>query len=108
KRIIPQKFSEKQVAKFRKEYIKQVKSTKIEYLEIRVQKLINMIQKQRKKIITALSPLLPEGELLQELIKVYLEFIEFKNLEADSADYNKRCNNYEDRYWKYIINCKKN
>src|SRR4051812_37537938 len=74
-------------------FIKQTKN--IGYLEQRVQELTNEIQEQREKIIGAFLRLSPEKYLLQELIKIYLEFIKFKRCELDTSGYDEECENYE-------------
>ncbi|WP_172575259.1 leucine-rich repeat domain-containing protein [endosymbiont GvMRE of Glomus versiforme] len=51
---------------------------KIDYLESRVQELTEASKKQKDKIIASLLQVFPEKELLQELIKIHLEFTKAK------------------------------
>jgi len=71
---------------------------KIDYLEARVQELINLIKDQKQKIVNAFTRLLPGKELLQKLIEVHLELTRIKKQETDSSDYNEQCEEYEKQY----------
>jgi hypothetical protein len=75
------------------------KEQRINYLELRVQELTNLIKTQKEKIINAFLRLFPERDLLQELITVHLEFIRFKEQaqNSDSSDYDEKCEEYEDK-----------
>jgi hypothetical protein len=74
------------------------KEEKVNYLEQRVWELTDLNKQQKEKIINAFLRLSPEKDLLQKLIKTHLEFTEFKKKEANSSDYEERCDGYEDNY----------
>ena len=67
----------------------------IKYLEARVQELIDLIKQQKNKIMSAFLRLLPERELLHELIKTHLELTRFKKQEMDATSYGKKCREYK-------------
>ncbi|WNE40674.1 MAG: hypothetical protein mread185_000131 [Mycoplasmataceae bacterium] len=52
----------------------QEKEVQINYLEIRIQELVNLIKNQKQKIIDDFLNVLPEKDLIQQLITSYLEF----------------------------------
>ena len=56
----------------------QEKEAEITYLEAQVQGLTDQGEKQKEKIINSLLQIFPEKELLQELIKIHLEFAKAK------------------------------
>ena len=69
--------------------------SKIDYLQERINELNDLNKEQIEKIFNSLSRLLPEKELLGELIKTHLEFIKYKNQGTNDSDYSKRKRKYE-------------
>jgi len=67
----------------------------IDHLQVRINELISLSKQQGKKIINTLSQLLPEKELLGELIKTHLEFIRYKNKGSNDQGYGKQKRKYE-------------
>ncbi|WNE41259.1 MAG: hypothetical protein mread185_000716 [Mycoplasmataceae bacterium] len=67
-------------------------------MELRIQELTESIKNQKWKILNSFSRLLPEKELLQELITNHLEFTKFKKQEIETNDYDEKCEEYEDKF----------
>lgn len=82
---------EEKIKELREKVQFEERGDEIEYLEARVQELIKSVKNQKWKIINAFSRLLPEKELLQELIKTNLELTRFKEQEMNSPNYDERC-----------------
>jgi len=71
----------------------------INYLETRVQELTNLIKTQKEKIIGTFLRLLPEKELVQQLIMAHFEFIRFKKQAMDAEGYEEKMEEYEEKCW---------
>ncbi|CAJ0637708.1 16346_t:CDS:2, partial [Entrophospora sp. SA101] len=69
----------------------------INYLEIRVQELVNLIKNQKEKIALAYTHFCSEKETLQKLIKLNLEFTQFKERETNSPNYDEKSEEYEEQ-----------
>jgi len=76
------------------------KKKEINYLELRINELTNLIKNQKTKIISTFLRLLPEKELVQKLITTHLEFIGFKKQAIDSEDYGEEKWEYEQQIGK--------
>ena len=74
----------------------QAQETKINYLEIRIQELTNLIKSQKEKIINAFLRLFPEKDLLQELIIIHLEYTKTKKQELPSIKLRKQRNKLQE------------
>ena len=70
--------------------------TKINYLETRVQELTNLIKIQKEKIIQDFLNILPEKELVQQLITTYLEFKKVEKQRLSSRKLERECNRIKD------------
>lgn len=57
----------------------------INYLEKRIQELINLIKNQKQKIIDDFLNVLPEKDLIQQLITTYLEFKKAESKNSDNS-----------------------
>ena len=71
--------------------------SKIDYLEDRINELSNLNKEKTEKIFQVLSRLLPEKELLGQLIKAHLEFTRYKEQATAAEDYNDISEEYEDQ-----------
>lgn len=71
---------------------------KINYLEIRIQELINLIKIQRQKIVQSFVNLLPEKELIQELITLHLEIAKLRKKDIPTSDYREKSQRYKKIY----------
>jgi len=80
-----------------KQVLFEEQETKINYLELRVQELTNLIKTQKQKIIQDFLNVLPEKELVQQLITTYLEFKKAEKQGSLSRKLKKECNKIEDR-----------
>nr|CAG8443473.1 13420_t:CDS:2 [Entrophospora candida] len=75
------------------------KEKRINYLESRIQELIDLNKQQKDKIINAyLTHFGSERELAKNLIESYLEFIKFKKKETNSPNYRKKVKEYKKGY----------
>jgi len=72
------------------------KTKEIFFLELRVQELINLIKTQKQKIIQDFLNVLPERDLIQQLITTYLEFKKAEKQSIPSRRLKKECNRIED------------
>ncbi|WNE41650.1 MAG: hypothetical protein AM1032_000390 [Mycoplasmataceae bacterium] len=91
--------SNKEIKKLKEQNVVfEEREKEIIYLERRVQELTESIKNQKWKILQTFSRLLPEKELLQELIKSYLDFVKFKKQGLGSTDYRKQLKSYEKKY----------
>ncbi|CAJ0912271.1 9070_t:CDS:2 [Entrophospora sp. SA101] len=79
-----------------KQVLFEEQETKINYLELRVQELTNLIKTQKQKIIQDFLNVLPEKELIQQLITTYLEFKKAEKQGSPSRKLKKECNKIED------------
>jgi len=72
----------------------------INLLELRVRELNSLIEEQKKKMHNAYLYCISEPEekeLLDQLIKKYVEFTKFKKQGFESAYYDERCDNYNEQ-----------
>ena len=67
----------------------------INYLELRVNELTNLIKNQKEKIISTFLQLLPEKELVQQLITAHLKFKKAKKQGNFSLKLKKECQRIE-------------
>ncbi|CAH1761629.1 9935_t:CDS:10 [Entrophospora sp. SA101] len=74
-----------------------IQEKQINYLEIRVQELVNLIKNQKEKIALAYTHFCSEKETLQKLIKLNLEFTQFKERETNSPNYDEKSEEYEEQ-----------
>ncbi|CAJ0747001.1 12905_t:CDS:2 [Entrophospora sp. SA101] len=72
------------------------KEQQINYLELRVQELTNLIKTQKQKIIQDFLNILPEKELIQQLITTYLEFKKAEKQKLPSLKLKKQNQRIED------------
>lgn len=73
------------------------KEQEINYLEIRVQELTQLIKNQKEKIIQDFLNVLPEKELIQQLITTYLEFKKAEKQGKPSRKLERECNKIKDK-----------
>jgi hypothetical protein len=69
----------------------------INYLETRVQELTQLIKSQKQKMIQDFLNVLPERELIQQLIATYLELKKAENQNLPSRKLKKECQIIEDK-----------
>ncbi|MCE8163376.1 MAG: protein kinase [Candidatus Moeniiplasma glomeromycotorum] len=74
------------------------KERQINLLELHIQELTHLIKKHKEKIVNAYLYFASEKELLQELVKSYLEFAKLKKQETNSDDYGDQCEELEEKY----------
>jgi len=74
----------------------QAQEQQINYLELRVQELTNLIKQQKEKIVNSYLCFSSEKELLKELIKAYLELIRAKKQKLPSLKLKKQNQRIED------------
>lgn len=88
---------EKQIQILKEEKIQFNEKEKIiNYLEIHIQNLVNYIKNQKEKIIEDFLNLLPEKDLIQELITKYLEFKKAENQNLQIRKLERACNKIKD------------
>jgi hypothetical protein len=67
----------------------------IDYLQARINELLALNQQKSERIFQALSHLLPEKELLRELIQTHLALVKYEQLGNEDVNYSKQKCKYE-------------
>ncbi|CAG8477145.1 15729_t:CDS:2 [Cetraspora pellucida] len=69
------------------------KEKEINNLELRIQELTNLIKQQKEKIVNAYLCFASENEReqLKKLVKLHLEYTNYKKRETNAPDYGKKC-----------------
>jgi hypothetical protein len=74
----------------------QSQEEQIHYLELRIQELINLIKIQKQKIIDDFLNILPEKELIQQLIASYLELKKTEKQKLPTRKLERKINSTKD------------
>jgi hypothetical protein len=69
----------------------------IDYLQARIAELLTLNKQKSERIFQALSRLLPEKELLRELIQTHLALVRYKSQATAAIDYDEIIDEYEER-----------
>ncbi|CAG8737303.1 12082_t:CDS:1, partial [Dentiscutata heterogama] len=66
------------------------REAQINYLELRIHELFLLIKNQKQKLINAFISILPEKELIQDLVSIYLELIKLRGKKVLYIEQNRR------------------
>ncbi|CAJ0837041.1 20397_t:CDS:2 [Entrophospora sp. SA101] len=96
-KVIEQELTQQQIQLLQKQQSQfQEQEKQINYLELRVQELTQLIKQQKQKIIQDFLNVLPEKELIQQLITTCLEFKKAEKQKLPSRKLKKECQRIED------------